>query len=411
MNQIFKLLLSTAVLIFATCQRAEAAVEFYDRLSFWESPVQALMPQSPISAIAAKTRAHVRVVRDDQGRITEFSYRLGDELKDMEGFSGNLYMHAPMTRVEYVGSTETHTFFNRLGRQIEVDGLFKSTYQLDKYGRYERLSFENARGDRTTNAWGAHEYRWQYPADGSVIEQRFDSNGTALAHRPRFEFERIRMVFDQRGYLSLMQNIDASGALVNSKSGAAQYRYFYDRAGRFVRWEIFDAAGRPALGPTRTAGEENRYSGNTLESISFFGPDAKPVLHDSGAARWNLQDDEFGNTIRVSYSGLDGKPVLNVYGVGQRHYVYSDDGLFLTGTSYRGLDGELMIEPEFGFSMTRLTRDARHLIAKLEYLDTEGKLVNRRDTGVAYELYSYDERGVRTGTQRFDASAQLIRTE
>lgn len=408
MTKAFGAFLSIALLCISPFASAASTVEYYATLSFWESPVQALRPESPISVAEAKTRNHFRVLRDEQGRITEFSYRLGDEIRDMEGFFGNLYLNAPLTRIRYEADTETHTFFNRFGFPIEAAGRSKAVYQLDRFGRYKSLRYENAKGEPAANSWGVREYRWEYPGDGSVIEDRVDAKGASMVHRGGFEFMRIRMVFDPRGHLSLMQNIDAAGNLLNSKSGAAQYRYFYDSLERFIRWEVYDAAGRPALGPTKTAGEENRYVGNDLKSITFFGTQGEPVLHDSGAARWLLQHDRFGNTTQVSYTGLKSELVRSSYGVGQTRYHYSVDGRFLTSTSFHDIDGKPVADPEWGFAKTRITRDARGLMRKLEYLDVEGTPVNRRDTGAAYLTYEYDAQGVRTATRHFDVEGRPI---
>lgn len=408
MVQAFRALLAIALLCVASLASAASTVETYATLSFWESPVQALRPESRISAAEAKARNHFRVLRDEQGRITEFSYRLGDEIRDIEGFFGSLYLSAPLTRIRYEGATETHTFFNRFGHQIEAAGRYQSVYQLDRFGRYQSLRYQNAKGEPAANSWGAQAYRWEYPADGSVIEERFDAQGLPRVHRRGFEFMRIRMVFDPRGHLALMQNIDAAGKLLNSKSGAAQYRYFYDDLGRFIRWEIYDAAGQPALGPTKTAGEENRYQGNELESITFFGLQGEPVLHDSGAARWLLQHDRFGNTTQVSYLGLKDEPVRSSYGVGQTRYHFSEDGRFLTSTAFHDIDGKPLADPEWGFAKTRITRDPRGLMRQLEYLDINGKRVNRRDTGVAYQTFEHDAQGVRTATLRFDGAGKPV---
>lgn len=405
---ICRALVSFLALLASVPGHAARSVEYYANLSFWESPVQVLRPESPISAAEASTRTHFRVLRDEQARITEISYRLGTQVKDIEGFAGNLYLNAPVTRIQYQGATETHTFFNRLGHPMEASGRSRSVYQLDRFGRYERLHFENSKGERTANGWGVQEYRWDYPADGSVIEERVDAKGVGLVHRGGFEFMRIRMVFDPRGHLSLMQNIDAADAPVNARSGAAQYRYFYDRLGRFIRWEVLDAAGKPALGPTRTAGEENHYRGQDLASIVFFGPQQEPILHDSGAARWHFQRDRFGNVTQLSYTGLNGEKVANKYGVGQMRYHYTRDGMFLTGMSHHDVDGQLIKEPEFGFAQTRITRDARGLIRKLAYLDEQGRQVNRRDSGVAYQTYAYNRQGVRTAVHRFDAAGRPV---
>ena len=110
----------------------------------------------------------------------------------------------------------------------------------------------------------------------------------------------------------------------------------------------------------------------------------------------------------MSYTGLSKERVVNQYVLGQIRYQYSKDGLFLTSTSFHDVDGELINEPEFGFAKTRMTRDSRGLLSKLEYLDVKGALVNRRDSGVASMSYVYNEQGVRIATERFDALGKAV---
>jgi len=216
-------------------------------------------------------------------------------------------------------------------------------------------------------------YTWDHQPDGSVIEERFSSDGTARIHRPGFEFKKIRLSFDSRGHLSLMQHLDMHGQLINSESGAAQYRYLYDELGRFIRWEVLDADGRPALGPTGTVGETNVYDGLRFASIVFFGVDGQPTLHASNAAAWHMTQDTYGNTTALTFTGLDGQPTLNRSGLGRIQYDFSDDGSQLLSTRYFDLNNTAALHPQLQAHQRVIERDEAGRPSGMKLFDRSGK--------------------------------------
>jgi len=249
-----------------------------------------------------------------------------------------------------------------------------SNFFLNERGQYKRLDFYNKAGVAIENSWKIANYSWQYQDDGSVIESRFSLKGELQTHRPGFEFKRIRLVFDSRGHLSLMQNLNESHKLLESKSGAAQYRYFYQASGTFHRWEIYDANGKPALGPTGTAGEQYANDFMNQRKIAFFDTQGKPSLHASGAAYWILQYDHFGNVSELSLYDVNEKLTVGVQGFARLRYYWGGTGL--------------------------------NLLRK-DYLDTRGRLKNTRD-GLARIEYPRDQKGEVLSELKYDETGKLL---
>jgi YD repeat-containing protein len=349
------------------------AREYYAGLPFWESPLQPFMFQHAINAEQAAKRVHFKVSRDPQQRVNEVRMRLGEQTIYPDGFWGNIYLHAPVTRISHSDEQEIHRFYNHLDEPVEGWGVWTKVYHKDSYGRHVSLSFRDQQGQAVENAWGIARYTWDHQPDGSVIEERFSSDGTAMIHRPGFEFKKIRLSFDSRGHLSLMQHLDMHGQLINSESGAAQYRYLYDELGRFIRWEVLDADGRPALGPTGTAGETNVYDGLRFASIVFFGVDGQPTLHASNAAAWHMAQDTYGNTTALTFTGLDGQPTLNRSGLGRIQYDFSDDGSQLLSTRYFDLNNTAALHPQLQAHQRVIERDEAGRPSGITLLDTSGK--------------------------------------
>jgi YD repeat-containing protein len=53
--------------------------------------------------------------------------------------------------------------------------------------------------------------------------------------------------------------------------------------------------------------------------------------------------------------------------------------------------------------------DPDHRLSKISYYDTEGELVNRKDTGAAYAYLAYDSLGLRKQMLYYDKTGQELR--
>lgn len=377
--------------------------EYFADLPFWESPIQPFKGEFPLSRQDALERIHLRLEYDSQNRIVEATVRIGEELKEFEGFFGNLYINAPQTRVSYSGNKETHSFFDRFGNRIAVMGaVWEKVYTKDRYGRNIRLQFKNSEGEFVADNFENVVYEWTHSMEGSVVEVRRNRENKLTPLRGAFEFLRTRISYGADGHVNALHNIDEQGALVNAPCGAATLRYFYDSFGRFDRWEVYDKVGKSTKGPSHTNGEQNVFEGYYLADIVFFNESGGPATHWSGVERWNFNYDRFGNITKLSFQNADGKAKDANNGYASIHFEWTPDGRHLLSQSYHGELGQLKEHRTSGVATTRNMRNAKGLIEETRYLDANNKLVNRTDNGVAYIRYEYDKNNALVATTRLN---------
>lgn len=402
-----------ALLLSATFVHAQITqsyrTEYFAGLPFWESPMQPFKGGHPLSKKEALERIHLRLEYDNQNRIVEASVRIGEELKEFEGFFGNLYINAPITRVNYSGITETHNFFDRFGSRIAVMGaVWEKVYTKDRYGRNIRLQFKNKDSEFVTDNFENVVYEWTHLMDGGVVEVRKNKDGKLTPLRGDFEFLRTKISYGADGHVNALHNIDEQGHLVNAPCGAATLRYFYDPFGRFDRWEVYDKEGKSAKGPSHTNGEQNVFNGYYLSDIVFFNESGGPATHWSGVERWNFQYDRFGNITQLNFQNAEGKAKGQSNGYASIRFEWTPDGRYLISQSYHDVTGKQMLHPTSGVAKTLNIRNTKGLIVETRYLDENNKLKNRKDNGVASIRYEYDRASALIATTRLNVSGQTI---
>ena len=382
--------------------------EYFSELPFWESPVQSFQGQNPITPQQAKKRVHVQVGYDEQNRIVDIQTRQGKHFKPFSRGFATLYLHAVHTKISYSENAEVHRFYDPFGNQIKAWGdVWLKRYSMDERGRYSKLEFLNQQGEAIENSYGQAQFNWQYPGDGSVIESRVNLAGEILPHRPGFQFKRIRLMFDSRGFLRLMQNIDEQGQLLKSESGAAQYRYFYNRDGGFDRWEVLDEKGKPALGPTGTAGEQYSFNHLGWTRIAFFNQAGQPDYHASGAVNWHAEYDDLGNMVKRWFSDAELKPIKGRFGFHLVKYIYDEQGLYLVRTELYDTQGKLTHNID-GVSKVHYLRESDGRLLQQRNTNSDGKLVVDDWQKFAYRTFQYDKQKRQTGSLDFDAAGKPV---
>ncbi|MEZ5472527.1 MAG: hypothetical protein R3E90_12200 [Marinicella sp.] len=237
----------TMNLMASTLMAAEA--RFFRHLKFRETPFSSYQGIHPINQQQAQTTAHYRFEYDDQQRITLIAYMLGDQIINDNGNWDTFIWFAPKVTISYQPNQETHQYFNAGNQRISAHGaVYTATYQLDKQGKRHSLAFTNENNEASENAWGIHRYQWQHVNQQELIEKRFSLDGNQQPIRPEFKFFETHMTFDDLGQLQLMKNFGLDGKPTNNDSGAGMDRIFYDFAGNFQRWHVFDKDGHPVEG-------------------------------------------------------------------------------------------------------------------------------------------------------------------
>lgn len=404
MRSILLFLSFLAVQVHASVSR----YEYYGDLPFWESPVQNFKGQNPLSKSEAQHLAHVQVGYDKLNRIIDIQLRQGEHFKLFSRGLGSLYLHAVHTKIRYQNNLEVHTFFDTFGNQIEAWGnVWEKRYEMDERGQYKQLYFTDQQGKKIENSYGQAQFQWVYPGDGSVIESRYNLAGEMQPHRPGFEFKRIRLIFGANGHLRLMQNIDESDKLIASSSGASQYRYFYNARGGFDRWEVLDADGKPALGPTGTAGEQYTFNDKGWTRIAFFNQQYEPDYHASGAVNWHAEYDEYGNMVKRWFTDAKLNPIVGKFGFHMVKYIYDPQGLYHIRTELYNDKGAPVSNID-GVSKIHYERGPNGLLLAQRNTDKSDQLVMDEWNKFAYRTYHYDHQKRLISTNDFDADGNKL---
>ena len=383
--------------------------EYYAVLPFWESPYVPFNGACSITEDEAKKRIHLQLDFDQQDRIVMVHVKQGEEYKDFEGFFGNLYINAPITRVAYDLNEEFHFFFDRFNNRITVQGgIGTKIYTKDDHGRNIQLRFLDKDGNTTEDQFGNMTYHWIHQEDGSIIEERRDKAGKITPLRGGFQFLRTRMLMGKDGYFEELQNINNDGGLINAECGAAVLKYYYDDQGRFLRWEVYDKDGQKAIGPSHTSGEVNTFYKYDLENIIFFDTLGNPAMHWSGAERWHFDVDEYGNRIALTYQNREGKPMNANRGFARIKFQWSDDGRYLQSQSYFDKDGNKTLHGTQGIHAQVNLRDKQGFLLETLFVNQHGDKVERRDNGVARMVYEYNEKGKLIKTFNYNLEGEII---
>jgi YD repeat-containing protein len=401
------------LLIFLLCVSLQAHSEVYRtayfaEFPFWESPIQPYKFATPLTKEDALKRVHIQVGYDAQNRVVDIQTRQGSQFKALGHFFDSMYIHSIHTKIRYQDQREIHEFYNQNCNQITGWGkVWQKIYQKDERGRYLKMEFLDRAGQPVENSWGIAYYRWQHQFDGSVIEERFSQTAELKVHRPGFEFQRIRLVYDSEGHLRLMQNLDPDLKLLASKSGASQYAYYYDAQGLFSRWEIYDDKGQPAIGPSNTSGEIQENLPGGAKKISFFDNNGDPAMHWSGSALMEIKNDVYGNILSFSLYDAEKKPVNGNANYAKINYVWDKQGLNLSSQSYLDQAGKPTLHRD-GYSQIAYVYDTGGFLTEQHFLGLAGQPVMSQYDKAAVIRFEYDQNGQRIGTHKFDVEGKIL---
>ena len=384
--------------------------EFYSTLAFRETPYADFRGVIPLTPEQAQERNHYRFRYDQQGRLTELSFRLGDRLRPMN-HTANHFFHAPLTTIRSDGSRQYRRFFDHHGRPVLVDGaVLEEIHETDARGRRVALSFHGREGEPVENGWGIHRYDWRHDADG-VVEWRKNLRGQTVDMRPHLAFRVVRFRYREDGLLDIMQNLDRDGRLLNNATGVAQDRLDYRSDGTTAGWAVLDAEGRPARGnhPNVSRGHVAVDRWGYESHLRFSDEEGAAIRNAFGWGQSRTDYDRFGNWSRRAFFDEAGKamvvPELGYHGY---RFAWDPSGRRLLSQWYEDTAGKRIAHAVRGFSGVVYEYgdgpDATHI----RFLDPAGKPVARTDSGVATIERRYDSRGRWTEERFLDLQGRLV---
>ncbi len=387
-------------------------VYYYSTIAFVETPLTYIKGSIPLTEEEALQRNHYRFTYDGVHRLVSVAFYNGQNPRN-PNHTANLFTLAHRMEFIYGSDKESITFYGTAGQQIKVLGDCREfVYSLDDKGYRKSLEFIDDKDQQVENDWGIATYQWTYLADGSIIEDRFNTKGESVAIRPGFEFYRLRLYFNPLGHITLMQNIDDDGNLVENSSGASQDRITTNADGNFVKWEVLDndSALEKGNGPDVAIGiqEFNEYGYEV--ALEHRDEHHKLIYNDYGICQSKTDFDQFGNIIERRF--YDEKGNASRHSSAGYHMLkiqWDASGNQRDALSYYDMDGTPIEHRTRGYHKVRYSYNGDDLLEQISYLDSHGNLVNRKDNGAAYIKYAYDAKGQRSGVALYDVDGNVIR--
>lgn len=367
-------------------------VAYYSTVEFVETPLSYIKGSVPLHKKEALTRNHYRFSYNSQNRLTSIAFYNGTTPRH-PNHTANLFTLAHRMEFSYENDMEKVRFFDTKDKRTTVLGnCSEFVFKLNKLGFRESLHFLDDSGNRIENSWDIFEYKWEYLSDGTVIEDRFDTKGKQVSIRPGFEFYRLKLYFNTLGHIALMQNIDDNGNLVENSSGASQDKITTNANGNFLQWQVLDNNHQleKGNGPDVAIGIQqfNEYG---YESGLEHRDENNNLMYSAyGICKSKTQFDEFGNISERTFYNEKNQPSNHKNaGYHKLKIKWDKSGNYRELLSYFNVNDKPTIHATRGYHSVKYHYHRNKNLSRIDYLDVNGQLVNRKDNGIAYITYQY----------------------
>lgn len=385
-------------------------IEYYSTIPLRESPYPNFKGIIRLSKEEALRRNHYRFEYDDKFRLKSVSFRLGKILRN-PNHTANYFFTTPLQKFDYTEGKEIRTFYDRFENQTTQRNVYREVYAINHLGKKVGLHFEDREGNKIENTWGISDYEWKHQSDGSVIESRYDLRGVIKPLRPHFDFDRIRLYYDQGGVISLMQNIDSVNNLLENKTGVAQDNLIFDNDGRWLGWNVLNKEHElhRGNGPNVAKGINTSNKYGYEASIRYEDIDGSPIINAHGFWGSKRFYDKHGNYSNTHFiDSLENPDINEKSGYCYAIYTWDKRGLNREQIELFDIKKKPILHKSHGYSIIKYEYDSDDNIIKTSYLDIAGEKIDRTDNGVSYITYSYDEKNVLIETKRYDKSSEQV---
>lgn len=387
-------------------------IRYYATTTFVETPLSRYEGSIPLTPEKALTRNHYRFEYDDRSRLVSISFYNGN-IRRTPNHTANLFVLASEIKIQYLSNKEIVTFYDRFGNQREVLGnVAKFIYTLNSHGFRKTLYFEDLKGKQVENSWKIYEYKWNYKRDGAVIENRLGKDRKQISIRPGFEFYGVRLRFDQRGRIALLQNVDRQGNLVENESGAAQDVIETNVQGNFLAWNVLDKNGNPEKGngPDVARGIQTFDEFGNEIGIRHEDENGNPIYNSYGICMSRTQFDYTGNMISRTFYDEKGNPAPHKRaGYVTLRLFWDKTRTYRTGLEYYDAEGRKTEHLQRGYATVKQEYDENGNLSKISYFDKQGNLTDRKDHKFAYVVFEYDDKNRRVTTTRYNKQGMVIK--
>lgn len=387
------------------------ATYYYSSIQFVETPLSPMLGSISLQKDKAMQRYHYRFIYDELHRLQSVSFYNGETPRH-PNHTANLFTLAHRMDYAYTGNSETIRFYDEEGRPRAVLGdCYAMVYSQNELGFRNQLHFLDKNGNKVENSWGIYFYQWDYQNDGSVIENRFNQNGEGVSIRPSFEFHRLRLRFNHLGQIALMQNIDEQGRLVENQSGASQDRITMNAEGNFLEWNVLNNRGalEKGNGPDVAIGKQSFNAYGYEIGIAHQDEQGKYMENHYGIIKSKTQFDRFGNMIERRFFNENDQPTLHARAGYHKLIIHMDEsGNLRKSIRYFDLENRPTLHQSRGYHAALYEYNQQNRLIQLNFVGLKDERVNRKDSGIAYIHYRYDQDGNQIQQINYNKKGKVI---
>jgi hypothetical protein len=249
---------------------------------------------------------------------------------------------------EYKDNKQIKRFYNSKGEQVESSGIFTAEYTLNDKGARTGLKFYGKDGNAAENHNKIHSYTWSVLENGMVRELRYNLAGEEVVMNPFCPFYELRFTYNDKGYMTRMAN----------------------------------------------------YKADTLYNCTAEN------CGDIGVSYFTFSPNEKGDVEQFSVFNVFGQ-MSNLYWGWSKRLTKFDENGYAIETEVYDQDNEFVGGKLIPVEQNKY--DTHGALIESRNLDSNRKLVNDPENGVAVMQYKYDELGNRTETLGFDKDMNPVK--
>ncbi len=336
------------------------------------------------------------------------------------------------------GNRTSESYYDYRNRPAYLNGIqyVCSMYENDKLVKLSGFS-HNMWPVPMDLYGGAYSIEIDYDSDGNAEEMRFLDGSGNLYNTPGFGFAKSKATY-MNGNLTKISSYDENGNLISGSAGFAEHRFEWNKNGNLTKNELFDSELKPICDLSGVARYEheydtsgncieirtydsegkltvcnngyaickNEYSDNRVTSMSAFGPDGQPMLSPTGAHRIDYTYDNVGRPISEMYFDTAGKATTSVHGYHGQLIEYDRFGNVAKMT-FIGMDGKPVNNID-GVAIQCNIFDNKNNNVKTEYFDSNTNLAICKSLGYAYSTAKYNDRGLQIELGFYDTAGNPV---
>jgi YD repeat-containing protein len=242
---------------------------------------------------------------------------------------------------EYKGNRQIKIYFDRNGDRIESSGVFEAEYSLDDKGRRTALKFIGKDGSPVENRNKINSYKWSVLDNGMVRELRYNLAGEEVVLNPFCPFYELRFSYNDKGFMTRMAN----------------------------------------------------YKADTLYNCTAEN------CGDIGVSYFTFVPDDNGDVTQFSVFNVFGQ-MSNLYWGWSKRVTKFDRNGYALETEVFDQDNEYVSGKLI--PIVQNDYDSHGALTESRNLDKNRNIINDSGDGTAFTRYTYDDKGNRTATVRYD---------